>query len=86
MVHVTVVPQRSPASAYEWKELWLGMQPLPLCTHARWSAQPSPKLVRINVRHSAMPISRLVQYIDNMDTATQVVEGWQDDMEAGYAP
>ncbi|TCK72454.1 hypothetical protein [Acidipila rosea] len=43
-------------------------------------------LIRLNIRHFAVTISRLVQYIDDIDTATSVVGEWQDDMEADGAP
>lgn len=39
-------------------------------------------LDRINMRHFAVTISRLIQYIDDIDTATSLVSEWQDDMEA----
>ena len=43
-------------------------------------------LIRLNIRHFAVTISRLVQYIDDIDTATSIVGGWQDDTEADCAP
>jgi hypothetical protein len=43
-------------------------------------------LIHLNIRHFAVTISRLVQYIDAIDTATSIVGEWQDDMEADRAP
>lgn len=41
-------------------------------------------LTHINLRHFAEMMSRLVSYIDGIDTGTSVVNEWHDDMEAGY--
>ena len=41
-------------------------------------------LQRINVRHFALMISRLVQYIDDIDTAISVLHDWHSDMKAEY--
>ena len=42
------------------------------------------ELIRINVRHFAVTISRPIQYIDDMDTATSIVGEWQDEVESRY--
>lgn len=42
-------------------------------------------LVHLNIRHFAVTISRLVQYIDDIDTATSIAGDWQDDMKADCA-
>jgi hypothetical protein len=41
-------------------------------------------LQRINLRHFAEMMNRLVRYIDGIDSATSLVEDWQDDMESSY--
>lgn len=41
-------------------------------------------LTHINIRHFAETMDRVVSYVDGVDTATSVVEEWQDDMEAQY--
>jgi hypothetical protein len=55
--------------------------------HAKDGSPSLPAdLIRINLLHFAVTISRLIQYIDDMDTATSIVGEWQDDMEADCAP
>lgn len=53
--------------------------------HSKKLSRLLPKdLTPINLRHFAEMIDRLVTYVDLIDTATSVVEEWQDDMEAEY--
>jgi hypothetical protein len=53
--------------------------------HSREGERLLPEdLTHIDIRHFAKTMDRLVIYIDGIDTATSVVEEWQDDIEAEY--
>jgi len=54
-------------------------------SHSKKGTRSLPAdLKRLNLRHFAEMMSRIVSYIDGIDTATSVVEEWQDEMEADY--
>jgi hypothetical protein len=42
-------------------------------------------LTRINLRHFAEMLERLLRYIDGIDMAKSMVKEWQEDMEAAYS-